>query len=200
MLNAGFALLPVRRRILLAEPVRLPRPATLLALEDNQASANALESTRTTILKNYRRDARLRKALYGSFSALISAHQAADAAGRRAVLRRRRGGSVLSARNQLFNAPCTDPPGGLLAGLASNLGGELSRSEALLSDAVDVRKLSHLLLRHARRNRMQSGALRSQISDLSVTRRHSAALGSSRLTCSSRDAGQSWVIMSNQRR
>ena len=168
MLNAGFALLPVRRRILLAEPVRLPRPATL---EDNQASANApLESTRTTILKNYRRDARLRKALYGSFSALISAHQAADAAGRRAVLRRRRGGSVLSTRNQLFNSPCTDPPGGLLAGLASNLGGELSRSEALLSDAVDVRKLSHLLL-HARRNQVQSGAL-------SVTRRHLGAIGS----------------------
>ena len=35
------------------------RPATLLALEDNQSSANALESTRTTILKNYSRDARL---------------------------------------------------------------------------------------------------------------------------------------------
>lgn len=192
---------PARRRILLAEPVRLPRPATLLALEDNQASANALESTRTTILKNYRRDARLRKALYGSFSALISAHQAADAAGRRAVLRRRRGGSVLSTRNQLFNSPpCTDPPGGLLAGLASNLGGELSRSEALLSDAVDVRKLSHLLLRHARRNRMQSGALRSQISDLSVTRRHSETLESSRLTCSSHDVGLSGAIMGNQRR
>ena len=50
------------RRILLAEPVRLPpsnRPATLLALEDNQSSANALESTRTTIHTNYRRGARL---------------------------------------------------------------------------------------------------------------------------------------------
>ena len=50
------------RRILLAEPVRFPpsnRPATLLALEDNQSSANALESTRTTIHTNYRRGARL---------------------------------------------------------------------------------------------------------------------------------------------
>jgi len=38
----------------------LARPATLLAQEDNQSSANALGSTRTTIiLKNYSRDARL---------------------------------------------------------------------------------------------------------------------------------------------
>lgn len=57
-LNAGFAPLPARRRILLAEPVRLPPSNGACPLEDNQSSANALESTRTTILKNYRRDAR----------------------------------------------------------------------------------------------------------------------------------------------
>ena len=57
-LNAGFAPLPARRRILLAEPVRLPPSNGACPLEDNQSSANALESTRTTILKNYRSDAR----------------------------------------------------------------------------------------------------------------------------------------------
>ncbi len=71
-LNAGLAPLPARRRILLAElgiSVHLGascsssrcayRPATELALEDNQSSANALESTRTTNHKNYRRGSRL---------------------------------------------------------------------------------------------------------------------------------------------
>ena len=136
-----------------------------------------------------RREAR--KALHGGFSALSSAHQAADAAGRRTVFRRRRGGSVLSARNQLFNAPGTDPTGGLLARLASNFGCELSRSEALLSDAVDVRKLSHLLLRHARRIQMQSISIRG-------TQCHSEALGVNRLTCSSRDARLSRAIRGTQ--
>ena len=66
--------MPARRRILLAEPVRLPpsnRPATLLAQEDNQSSANALESTRNTILKNYSRDARLARRCMEVFPPLV---------------------------------------------------------------------------------------------------------------------------------